>query len=254
MKRVLFISLLFVSLLSCRKQESFTKYVDPFLGTGAHGHTFPGAALPFGMVQLSPDNGRSGWDWCSGYHYSDSLIIGFSHTHLSGTGVGDLLDITLQPTNIHAGNDTSKGGADFLRQFISRFNHNDEQARPGYYSVLLGKGKIKVELTVTARVGFHRYTFSDSANASIVLDLGHAVNFDSPAETRISKVDEYTVKGYRYSHGWAENQWVYFVATFSKPFKSLKLVKNGEILNNQTDIISKRAVLFSLSNPGITSL
>lgn len=241
MKRVIFISILVVSLLSCKKHDSLTKYVDPFLGTGAHGHTFPGAALPFGMVQLSPDNGRSGWDWCSGYHYSDSLIIGFSHTHLSGTGVGDLLDITLQPTNIHAVNDTSKGGADFLRQFISKFNHNDEQAKPGYYSVLLSKGKIKAEMTASARVGFHRYTFSDTANASIVLDLGHAVNSDSPAETRISKIDEYSVKGYRYSHGWAENQWVYFVATFSKPFKSLNLVKDGEILNDQTAITSRRS-------------
>jgi predicted alpha-1,2-mannosidase len=241
MKRLIIPAFLIFSLLSCKKQENFTKYVDPFLGTGAHGHTFPGAALPFGMVQLSPDNGRNGWDWSSGYHYSDSLIIGFSHTHLSGTGVGDLLDITLQPTNKEAVNDTSKGGADFLRQFISRFNHKDEQARPGYYSILFNTGKIKAELTASARAGFHRYTFTDPQNASVILDLGHAVNYDSPAETRITKVDEYTVKGYRYSHGWAENQWVYFVATFSKPFKSLRLVKDGEILTDQTDLTSRRS-------------
>ena len=119
MKKVFIISVSVFFLFSCKKQENFTQFVDPFLGTGAHGHTFPGAALPFGMVQLSPDNGRGGWDWSSGYHYSDSLIIGFSHTHLSGTGVGDLLDITFQPTNKEAVNDTINGGTEFLRQFIS---------------------------------------------------------------------------------------------------------------------------------------
>jgi putative alpha-1,2-mannosidase len=138
--------------------EDVTQYVKPFIGTGGHGHTYPGATVPFGMVQLSPDTGTVGWDWCSGYHASDSSIQGFSHTHLSGTGIGDMLDILLVP-----------GSGKPLR-----FSHADEVAQPGYYSVVFKDAGIRAELSATERAGIHRYTFSGSEPLQFTLDLEHA--------------------------------------------------------------------------------
>ena len=132
--------------------QTLTKYVDPFIGTGAHGHTYPGATVPFGMVQLSPDNGSQGWDWCSGYHYSDSMIAGFSHTHLSGTGIGDLCDISVMPA-LGLINDT-------ITLYREKFSHKNEKASPGYYEVLLDKHNIKAQLSTSYRSGMHQYTFS----------------------------------------------------------------------------------------------
>jgi putative alpha-1,2-mannosidase len=150
-------------------QSKLANFVDPFIGTGGHGHTYPGATVPFGMVQLSPDNGTQGWDWCSGYHYSDSVITGFSHTHLSGTGIGDLLDISVLPL-VNVKPDTVA--------MRSSFSHGNEKANPGYYQVLLKDSKINVELTATKHAGMHRYRFPASTNASIKLDLGFAINWD----------------------------------------------------------------------------
>ena len=156
-KRALFVLIIFISVHLCA-QKNFTQYVNPMIGTGGHEHTYPGAVLPHGMVQLSPDTRLEGWDGCSGYHYSDSVIYGFTHTHLSGTGVSDFGDILLMPTNGDPSPDNTK--------YSSAFRHSKEKAMPGYYSVLLEDDKTIAELTTTDRVGFHRYTFTKSSTTN----------------------------------------------------------------------------------------
>jgi len=185
-------------------QRDLTRYVNPFIGTGGHGHTFPGAIVPFGMVQLSPDTRLTGWDGCSGYHYSDSAIYGFSHTHLSGTGISDYGDILLLPTV-----------AEHLQ--AARFQHRNETASPGYYSVKLDDGNILVELTTTARVGLHRYTFPRTEAASIILDLAHR---DKVIDSDLRITGANTLVGWRRSQAWAKDQIVYFALEFSQPFTS----------------------------------
>ena len=217
-------------------QPPLTHLVDPFIGTGAHGHTFPGAALPFGMVQLSPDTHTEGWDWCSGYHYSDSSLIGFSHTHLSGTGRGDLLDFLFMPftgeVKLQPGTreDPDSG-------YRSRFSHEREKASPGYYAVDLLDYGIHAELTVTPRCGLHRYTFPEKDEASVLIDLFHGLATDSVVRTRIRVLDDSTLAGMRASRGWGEpgekyfsDQTLYFVARFSAPFSSYGLYQDGQKL------------------------
>ncbi|HWB63056.1 MAG TPA: GH92 family glycosyl hydrolase, partial [Chitinophagales bacterium] len=200
--------------------KDYTQYVDPFVGTGGHGHTFPGPVLPFGMVQLSPDTRLKGWDGCSGYHYSDSVIYGFSHTHLSGTGCPDYGDVMLMPT---------AGKVQFgQQQYASGFSHSNEKASPGYYSVLLNKYNIKAELTATLRTGLHRYIFPKQKEANIILDLNHRDKLKH-GEININGNNEIT--GMRLSSLWADSQYVYFVIQFSKPFKQSGILKNG-MLNN----------------------
>ncbi len=187
------------------------QYVDPFIGTGAHGHTFPGATVPFGMVQLSPDNGVNGWDWSSGYHWSSDRIAGFSHTHLSGTGIGDMYDILFAPL-------VSAGPAP--HDASSAFSHDGERASPGYYAVTLLDHGIDAELTATARVGLHRYTFTripDGRHAAVLVDLGHSLNWDTPTQTAISVDSPTEISGYRWSTGWARDQKLFFAAAFSRP-------------------------------------
>jgi predicted alpha-1,2-mannosidase len=206
-------------------QTRYVDYVDPFIGTDAHGHTFPGAAAPFGMVQLSPDTDTEGWDWCSGYHYSDSSIMGFSHTHLSGTGIGDYGDILFMPftgelkTEPGTKSDPDSG-------YRSRFSHDNEIAQPGYYSVFLKDYDIKAELTVTKRAGFHKYTFPRSEEAHIIIDLVHGIQ-DRATQAELRIKDEKTIEGYRCSTGWAKHHCVYFYAEFSKPFKAYGIVGDG---------------------------
>ncbi len=205
--------LLFLSEFVCSQQQNLTRYVDPFIGTAGHGHTFPGATMPFGMVQLSPDTRLTGWDACSGYHYSDHIIYGFSHTHLSGTGISDYADILLMPTvgeiylNALNGDQTDKG-------YASLFNHKHETAQPGYYSVKLDDENILVELTTTRRVGFHRYHFPKTTRANIILDLEHR---DKVLDSALRIVSQTRIEGYRRSRAWAKNQIVYFAAEFSQP-------------------------------------
>ncbi|TXK37667.1 glycoside hydrolase family 92 protein [Pontibacter qinzhouensis] len=202
-----------------KSSHELTTFVNPFIGTGAHGHTYPGATVPFGMVQLSPDNGAQGWDWCSGYHYSENTISGFSHTHLSGTGIGDLCDISVMPVTGDV--DLSKGPVkDAKPTYASAFSHADEIASAGYYAVKLQDYNIRVELTATERAGFHKYTFPQSDKASVIFNLGFAINWDSPTDAYLKVENDSTMSGYRLSKGWAEDQRVYFVARFSKPFKS----------------------------------
>lgn len=198
-------------------QPKLVNYVNPFIGTGGHGHTYPGATVPFGMVQLSPDNGTSGWDWCSGYHYSDSLIQGFSHTHLSGTGIGDLYDISVLP--IIQEKTSSK-------PIKSKFSHQQETATPGYYAVQLKDFDIWAELTTTIRCGMHRYTFPSSKHAAIKFDLGFSLNWDNTTESYFRIINDTTFVGYRYSTGWAKDQKVYFAVRLSKPVKSVALFIN----------------------------
>lgn len=198
MKTSVWIIVALCILTGCQRKEttdsadSPLSYVDPLIGTSGHGHTFPGAASPFGMVQLSPDTGLEGWDWCSGYHYSDSSIIGFSHTHLSGTGRSDLLDVLLMPgtgdIKLDAG---SKENPD--EGYRSSFSHDEEWASPGYYKVRLKDYDIMVELTATPRCGFHRYTFPDSESSHVILDLSHHFATDSVLLTSLKKVDDYTI-------------------------------------------------------------
>jgi len=187
--------------------QHYTQFVDPFLGTGGHGHTYPGAAYPFGMVQLSPDNGTEGWDWCSGYHYSSDSIAGFSHTHLNGTGIGDWCDISFLPLS-----DTSGAGSRFMKQ---SFSHLNEKAVPGYYRVQLNNGII-CELTASARCGFHRYQFKQK-NRWLRIDLGFHINWDKTTAAYVKVIDDSTIAGYRYSTGWAKNQRVYFAARLNQP-------------------------------------
>jgi predicted alpha-1,2-mannosidase len=207
MKTLAAICLLILLSLQISAQRDHTRYVDPFVGTGGHGHTFPGAIVPFGMVQLSPDTRLTGWDGCSGYHYSDSAIYGFSHTHLSGTGISDYGDVLLLPFVGKA----STGPA--------RFQHQNETASPGYYSVKLDDN-IFVELTATARVGMHRYTFPATDNAKVLLDLAHR---DKVIDANFTVLSNTTVVGWRRSQAWARDQVVYFVLEFSQPFTANEL-------------------------------
>ncbi|WP_037046107.1 GH92 family glycosyl hydrolase [Rheinheimera texasensis] len=198
------------------------QYVDPFIATGGHGHAFPGAVVPFGMVQLSPDNKSKGWDWTSGYHYSDNELLGFSHTHLSGTGVGDLLDILVLPFHgDYAASLKSPAGRP-----VATYSHADEQARPGYYAVQLKDQGISAELTATERVGVHRYQFSQAKDAQLLLDLGYAQNYDKAVVGFIRQLDAQTLVGYRVSTGWAKLQPLYFVARFNQPFQA-QLYQDG---------------------------
>jgi predicted alpha-1,2-mannosidase len=210
------------------------RFIDPFLGTGGHGHTFPGAAVPYGMVQLSPDSGKQGWDWCAGYHYSDTTIAGFTHTHLSGTGIGDLCDILVMPT---------LAGPGLPADVQSPFSHDKEKASAGYYSVdLLGTG-VKVELTVTRRVGLHRYYFprmAVSKQPAVVVDLGHAVNWDQPTDTQLTIEGPTTLIGYRRSTGWAKDQIVYFVIRFSKPIITFDLGNERESTSESRQVQDKK--------------
>lgn len=197
-------------------------FADPMIGTAPPGHTYPGATVPFGMMQLSPDNGRSGLDWCSGYNYRDSVISGFSHTHLSGTNFGELNDILIMPS---VGAVSFDGDViDFpKRDLRSHFTHENEGASPGYYHVLLTDYHINVELTATQRCGMHRYIFPRSDNSVVFIDLGFSINGDSPTETRLDVEGDTMVSGYRFSTGYANDQKVFFVAKFSKPFKKFAM-------------------------------
>ena len=192
----------------------YARWVNPFIGTGGHGHTFPGAVLPFGMVQLSPDTRGADWDGSSGYHYSDDIIYGFSHTHLSGTGIPDGCDILFMPT---VGEPVffAKAGDKSLNGYASKFSHANERAEPGYYSVKLDDDGILAEVTTTPRVGFHRYTFPQTNDANIILDLKWR---DTVLDSDLRFVSKNRVEGFRRSSSWAKDQVVYFVAEFSKPF------------------------------------
>ena len=218
--------MLFTTIYCCKSidKQNLIKYVDPFIGTGGHGHTFPGASAPFGMTQLSPNNGQGGWDWCSGYHYSDSIVIGFSHLNLSGTGGSDFKDILFMPINKKVDLTTSVSGQDV--PYKSKYSHQNEFATLGYYSVFLEDHDINVELTANLRTAFHKYTYKKNDLQSVVIDL------ERTTASHIRIEDKFTVSGYRYSEGWAKNQKVFFVAKFSKPITTKQLIANGKIIDS----------------------
>lgn len=195
----------------------YASYVDPFIGTGGHGHTFPGAVVPHGMIQPSPDTRIDGWDACSGYHYSDSTINGFSHTHLSGTGCCDYGDVLFMPT---VGEQTyqSTGAQSQQLAYASPFSHANETAEPGYYSVFLDRYGIKAELTATKRGALHRYTFPQSDNAGIIIDLDYSLQRQTNSEMEIKVLSDTEIVGHKKSMYWAFDQYINFYAKFSKPF------------------------------------
>ncbi|WP_046745439.1 GH92 family glycosyl hydrolase [Kordia zhangzhouensis] len=202
-----------------QKDTALINYVNPFIGTGGHGHTYPGATMPFGMMQLSPDTRLDGWDGCSGYHYSDEYIYGFSHTHLSGTGVSDYGDILLMPTtevNFHNGADGKKG-------YRAHFSHDNEVAEAGFYKVLLDSTNIQVELTVSERSGIHKYTFPSADNQVIMLDLEHRDELLS-GEIKVESATE--ILGHRHSKAWATNQQLFYYIKLSHPLKDTMLTQN----------------------------
>lgn len=232
-----------------QQKNSLTQFVDPLIGSAKHGHVFVGANVPFGAVQLGPNNIMEGWDWCSGYNYVSNTITGFAHTHLSGTGIGDLGDVSIMPATgkliMDKGNTPDGDG------YLSKFSHKNEVAKAGYYSVLLDKYAIKAELTSTERVGFHQYSFEKNAqNPHIIIDLIEGIGWDKPIESSLKQVDENTIVGHRNSKGWANDQRLYFVIKLSQPIKNLILydstsVKSGKSLKG---VKLKAAVEFASLN------
>lgn len=205
--------------------QSVTKYVDPYIGSGGHGHVFVGASVPFGAVQVGPTNIFKGWDWDSGYNYGDSILIGFSHLHLNGTGIGDLGDILVMPFTGDV--KTDKGTeANHRTGYASLYSHRNETVKPGYYAVKLDDYNITATLTATERVGFHRYHFPGGKTARVIIDLKEGTQ-DKATETFIEQVDATTFKGYRYSTGWAKEQQVYFAIRTSVPVKSFRIYNDS---------------------------
>ena len=191
-------------------------YVDPYIGTGGHGHTFLGVTAPFGAVQIGPNNINKGWDWCSGYHYSDSIVIGFSHLHLNGTGCSDTGDILFMP---YTGKARTQPGTqqDPLAGYASYYSKDNERALPGYSEVLLKTHRTKVELTASDRVAFHRYTFPKDVEKHVMINLKDANGDDRPTDTYLEQINDTVIRGYRYSTGWSKKQQIYFSAVFSQP-------------------------------------
>jgi len=226
MRRILFLaSLLVVSCCRETTETDYVRYVDPYIGTGGHGHVFMGASVPFGMVQLGPTSIPQSWDWTSGYHISDTTVIGFAHTHLSGTGIGDLSDIVLMPVvgQVALGRGTEEDTASGQWSYFRRAN---ERCAPGYYATRLERYGVDVELTASERVGLHRYTFPTTNDARVVINLADGQCWDEPTESYIVQTSDTTVAGYRFSKGWAHDQRVWFTAHFSKPITRL-ILSNG---------------------------
>ena len=204
--------------------EDFTRHVDPFIGSGGHGHVFVGANVPFGAVQVGPANFHQGWDWCSGYHYSDDVLAGFTHLHLGGTGISDLGDILVMPYTGELA--TSPGSRkDPGAGYASRYAHDQEQARPGFYSVVLLDHDVHVALTATERVGLHRYRYPADKQAHLAIDLQFENGGGRVVESRLRRIDEDTVVGYRRSAGWAKDQRVFFALKSSKPFAAFRILQ-----------------------------
>lgn len=240
---ILALGVIMASNVNAQQNENFTKYVNPFIGTAAHGHTFPAASLPFSMVQLGPDTDTQGWDWCSGYNYQDNSIMGFSHTHLSGTGIGDMGDFLIMPEvgilKTEPGNKHKPHSG-----YRSEFSHENETASPGYYSVFLNDPKIKVELTSTLRAGIHKYTFPESDSAHFIIDMRHTVYNQKVVMSTVSFKSNNLITGYHQVMGMAKNRFIYFAARFSKPFDSYGLKLKGEIIQNWPEESSDSILAF----------
>jgi len=250
MNKILYVIGLCVLMLSCASKgnisslsiKDYTKYVDPLIGTGGHGHVFVGASLPHGLVQLGPNNLSKGWDWCSGYNDSDSTIIGFAHTHLSGTGIADLGDILFMPVTGKV--KPFKGTSSNLSSgYASLFSKQNQVVQPGYYSVILDRYQIKAELTTTARVGFHKYTYPEKADADVIIDLEEGTKSLNSRKGVISSsfrlVNDSTISGYRISDEWAMDHRVYFTAVFSRPIAKCEVYKENKLCNDTFPVTGK---------------
>jgi len=224
--------------VSCTQKETtetdYTQFVDPYIGSDYHGHVFVGANVPFGMVQLGPNNETQGWDWCSGYHYSDSILIGFAHTHLSGTGIGDLGDVVFMPVSDAYNPEVD---ADSSFNWKSTYSHDRETVEPGFYSLHIDRYNIDAELTTSERVGFHKYNFNDGGNSHLIIDLQYGTGWDMLTDGALEQVDEFTVKGQRLSQGWANDQQVFFYTTFSKEISDFRILKENEKQGSVTALI-----------------
>ena len=225
---------------SSKETVDNTKYVNTFIGTGGHGHTFPGATTPYGMVQLSPDTRTLGWDACGGYHHTDSSILGFSHTHLSGTGISDLGDFLFMPFSGEA--KVTPGTPDDPDSgYRSRFSHSDETSSPGYYSVLLKDYNIVAEVTATKRAGFHKYKFNNGGKSGVIIDLSHNIYPDHKPSHQFKLISDTEIAGYKGSGGWAVSQDIFFHAKFNKPFTTV-FYENGEKIDDLPTGKSKHLV------------
>ncbi len=241
-----FIAALFFALIltipasAQKKKNDYAALVNIFIGTGGHGHTYPGAVVPFGMVQLSPDTRLSGWDGCSGYYYTDTVVYGFSHTHLSGTGVADYCDILFMPTT---------GEPQFINtDYRSSFKKKNEAASPGYYKTKLEKYNIGVELTATKRVGVHRYEYPSTKQANIIIDLKHR---DEVLDSWIEVVNDHEIRGFRRSKSWAPDQYIYFYAKFNKAFKTYGIALNDTVQQGQNKVQGKNVKMYlQFDDPG----
>ena len=249
-KSLLFVPVLSLCLASCgssqkgQEMEDLTQFVDPRIGIGGHGHVFYGANVPYGFIQLGPTSIPQSWDWVSGYHVSDSTVIGFPHTHLSGTGIGDLHDINVMPV---VGEVTySRGDASSYETGLwSYSDRSKEVVTPGYYRTHLSRYNVDVELTATKRVGFHKYTFLGNESPAIVFDMVNGGCWDKTTEAVIRVVNDSTVSGYRYSKGWADDQRVFFRAEFSRKFDNVEFIVNDSVKEGN---MAKGAQLFARVN------
>lgn len=249
-KSLLFVPVLSLCLASCgssqkgQEMEDLTQFVDPRIGTGGHGHVFYGANVPYGFIQLGPTSIPQSWDWVSGYHVSDSTVIGFPHTHLSGTGIGDLHDINVMPV---VGEVTySRGDASSYETGLwSYSDRSKEVVTPGYYRTHLSRYNVDVELTATKRVGFHKYIFLGNESPAIVFDMVNGGCWDKTTEAVIRVVNDSTVSGYRYSKGWADDQRVFFRAEFSRKFDNVEFIVNDSVKEGD---MAKGAQLFARVN------
>ncbi len=238
-KTIFFLTIILFA-FSCQQQDKetqetdYTQFVDPYIGSDYHGHVFVGASVPFGAVQLGPNNETQGWDWCSGYHYSDSILIGFAHTHLSGTGIGDLGDIVFMPVSDAYNPETDKDSA---YNWKSTYSHDREGVEPGYYYVNVERYNIDAELTSTERVGFHKYSYNSGENSFVIVDLKYGTGWDMLTDGLIEQVDSRSIKGHRFSRGWANNQQVFFYTEFSKEIERFEILAKNERQGTITALI-----------------
>ena len=214
--------------------QNLTQYVNQYVGTGGHGHTFMGANVPFGLVQLGPTEPTRGWDWCSGYYYDDDELIGFGHMHLSGTGIGCLGDVAFLPVK------------DF-KQTSTRFKHEAEKVHPGYYSLQLTDPNVLVELTATERCGFHRYTFKNGAKAQLALDLSQCIGWDKLNDCLLTQESATRLTGFRRSNGWAADRRIYFSIDFSQPVTVHRLDSMERVVVSVADNTKPLLVKVALS-------
>ncbi|VGO19580.1 hypothetical protein SCARR_01639 [Pontiella sulfatireligans] len=226
----------------CRESEDVLSYVDPVIGTDGHGHVFLGASVPYGMAMAGPVNGTDEWDWCSGYHYSDDFMIGFSQTHLSGTGMGDLLDLCIMPVTEDYDLGAQCDKTPEACPWLNHFSHADETARPGYYAVDLKDPATRVEIAATERTSLYRISYPDAAERKLILDTQFHIRHDVPVKTRIEQLDDSTFVGYRFSGKWASDQRLFFVMKFSEPVKRHRYYDYGERTETAGDTVEAVSV------------